>query len=177
VTARSKAWTVVARSNTGVVGSNLIRCMNVSLRLFYVCAVLCVGSGLATGWWPVQGALSIVYMITKLRKSGQGPKKGLSSRWLMNEHIVCCHADSPASSHSTDCFTLIIRGGYNRSVSGWRTKWIQSHPTSTESVDILTAHIDTLTESAHINRICLHINRLYRHINCTYWHINRICAH
>jgi hypothetical protein len=35
--------------NTGVVGSNPIRCMDVWLRLFYVCFVLCVGSGLATG--------------------------------------------------------------------------------------------------------------------------------
>jgi hypothetical protein len=37
------------------VGSNPIWGMNVSVRLFCVCVVLCAGSGLATGWSPVQG--------------------------------------------------------------------------------------------------------------------------
>jgi hypothetical protein len=39
---------VFARSNTGIVGSNPIRGMDVYVCLFCVC-VLCVGSGLATG--------------------------------------------------------------------------------------------------------------------------------
>jgi hypothetical protein len=55
VAARSEAGTVFARSNTGVVGSNSTRGMDVSVRLFCVCVVLWVGSGLATGWSPVQG--------------------------------------------------------------------------------------------------------------------------
>jgi hypothetical protein len=41
------AINVFARSNTGVVGSNPTRGMYVCVRLFCVCAVLCVGSGLA----------------------------------------------------------------------------------------------------------------------------------
>jgi hypothetical protein len=36
--------------------------------LFCVCVVLCVGSGLATGWSPVQGVLPTVYRIKKLKK-------------------------------------------------------------------------------------------------------------
>jgi hypothetical protein len=48
--ARSKAWTVFNRSNAGVVGSNPTQAMDVYVRLFCVCLVLCVGSGLATGW-------------------------------------------------------------------------------------------------------------------------------
>jgi hypothetical protein len=52
VAARSKASTVFARSNTGIVGSNPTRGMDVCLHLFCVCVVLCVGSGLATGWSP-----------------------------------------------------------------------------------------------------------------------------
>jgi hypothetical protein len=36
VTARSKAWTVFARSNTEIVGSNPIRGMDVCVRLFCV---------------------------------------------------------------------------------------------------------------------------------------------
>jgi hypothetical protein len=36
VAARSKAWTVFARSNTGIVGSNPTQRMDVCLRLFCV---------------------------------------------------------------------------------------------------------------------------------------------
>jgi hypothetical protein len=42
VAARSKAWTVFARSDTGIVGSNHTRGIGVCLRLVFVCAVLCV---------------------------------------------------------------------------------------------------------------------------------------
>jgi hypothetical protein len=59
--ALSKARTVFARSNTGIVGSNPTRSMDVCLRLFSVCIVLCIGSGLATRWSPVQGALPTAY--------------------------------------------------------------------------------------------------------------------
>jgi hypothetical protein len=44
VAARSKAWTVFALSNAGIVGSNPTQGMYV-----YVCVVLCAGRGLATG--------------------------------------------------------------------------------------------------------------------------------
>jgi hypothetical protein len=47
--ARSKARNVFARSNTGVVGSNPIQGMDVCVRLFCICVVLFVASGLATG--------------------------------------------------------------------------------------------------------------------------------
>jgi hypothetical protein len=51
--ARSKAWTVSAPSNAGIVGSNPARGMDVCVRIFCACVVLCVGSSLATGWSPV----------------------------------------------------------------------------------------------------------------------------
>jgi hypothetical protein len=38
----TKAWIVFARWNTGIVGSNPARGMDVCVRLFCVCAVLCV---------------------------------------------------------------------------------------------------------------------------------------
>jgi hypothetical protein len=74
VAARPKAWTFFTCSNTGIMGSNSTRVMNVCVRLFCVCVVLCVGSGLSTGWSPVQGVLRTVY---KLRnwKDGQGPQR------------------------------------------------------------------------------------------------------
>jgi hypothetical protein len=47
VAARCKEWTVFARSNTGIVGSNPT-CMDTCVRLFCVCTFLYAGSGLAT---------------------------------------------------------------------------------------------------------------------------------
>jgi hypothetical protein len=79
VAARSKAWTVFALSNTGIMGSNPTWDTDVCVRLFYVCAVLCAGSGLTTGWSPVQRVLPTVYTIKNL-KSGQGPTKGCRAR-------------------------------------------------------------------------------------------------
>jgi hypothetical protein len=38
------------------------------VRLFCVCVVVCVGSGLAKGWSPVQGVLPTVCRFKKLRK-------------------------------------------------------------------------------------------------------------
>jgi hypothetical protein len=41
VAARSKVWNVFDRLNTGIVGSNPARGMDVCLSLFCVCVVLC----------------------------------------------------------------------------------------------------------------------------------------
>jgi hypothetical protein len=49
ILADNSGCAVFARSNAGIVGSNPTRGMDVCGRLFYVCVVLCVGSGLATG--------------------------------------------------------------------------------------------------------------------------------
>jgi hypothetical protein len=71
VVARPKAWTLFSRSNTGVVGSNPTQGIDICVRLFCVCVVLCVGSGLATGWSPARGVLPSVYRITKLKKAAK----------------------------------------------------------------------------------------------------------
>jgi hypothetical protein len=68
VAARSKAWSVFARSNAGIMGSNPTQGIDVYVRLFCVYVVLCVGSGFATAWSPIQGVLSTVYRIKKLEK-------------------------------------------------------------------------------------------------------------
>jgi hypothetical protein len=75
VAAHCKTWTVFAHSDTGIVGSNPTRGIDICMRLFYVCVILYVGSGLATGWSPVQGVLPNLYRMKKLN-SGQGPTKG-----------------------------------------------------------------------------------------------------
>jgi hypothetical protein len=72
VAARSEAWTVFARSNAGVVGSNPTGKHGcVCVRLF--CVVLsCVCSGLATGWSPVQGVLPTVVGLRNWNKAFHG---------------------------------------------------------------------------------------------------------
>jgi hypothetical protein len=59
--AQCKAWTVCARSNSGIVSSDPTQGMDVCLSLFCVCVVLCVGRGLATDWSPTQWVLPTVY--------------------------------------------------------------------------------------------------------------------
>jgi hypothetical protein len=76
VAARSEVWTVFVRSDTGVVGPNLTQVMDVCVRLFHVCAVLRIGSGLATGWSTVREVLPTVYRIKKL-KNRRRSNKGL----------------------------------------------------------------------------------------------------
>jgi hypothetical protein len=56
----SKAWTVFIRSSAGIVGSNPTEDMDECVCVYSVCVVLCVSSGLATGWSLVQGALPTV---------------------------------------------------------------------------------------------------------------------
>jgi hypothetical protein len=75
VAARSKAWTLFVRCNTEIVGSNPSGSMDVCLRLFCVC-VLCVGSGLATDWSPVQGVLPATYRTRKTEKQAKTQQKG-----------------------------------------------------------------------------------------------------
>jgi hypothetical protein len=50
--ALSEAWTVVARSNTEILGSNPTGGIDVCMRLLCVSVVLCVDGGHATGLIP-----------------------------------------------------------------------------------------------------------------------------
>jgi hypothetical protein len=46
---RSEAWTVLARWNVGIMGSNPTRCMGVCMCLYSVCVAPGVGRCFATG--------------------------------------------------------------------------------------------------------------------------------
>jgi hypothetical protein len=88
----SNAWTIFALSNTGIVRSNPTQGMDVCVRLFYVCVVLCVGSDLATGWSPVQGVLPIVYRIKKLKERPKSNKRTVDISWVFSTGgSVCSH--------------------------------------------------------------------------------------
>jgi hypothetical protein len=58
----SKAWTLLARSDAGIVGSDPTRGMDVYVNMYvYSMFVLsCVGRGLAMSWSLVQGVLPSV---------------------------------------------------------------------------------------------------------------------
>jgi hypothetical protein len=60
VAAWSEAWSLFAHFSAGIVGSNLTEGMDVCVRVYSVCVVLCVGSGLATGWSLAQGVIPTV---------------------------------------------------------------------------------------------------------------------
>jgi hypothetical protein len=64
---------IFARSKAGIVGSNPTWGMVVCVRLFCVCVVLCVNSGLATGRSLVQGVLPAAYRLGNW-ESGNGPQ-------------------------------------------------------------------------------------------------------
>jgi hypothetical protein len=89
VPARSKAWTVFAGSNIGIVGSNPTWGMDVCVRLFCIYVVLCEGSGLVTDWSPVQGSY---WLCIGLRnwKSGQGPEGCRSIERVALLRIITC---------------------------------------------------------------------------------------
>jgi hypothetical protein len=75
VAAQTEAWTVLALSNTKIVGSNPTGGTDVRVRLFYVCVALRVDSGLATGWASVQGSIPTVYRIRKTQMEAKAQQK------------------------------------------------------------------------------------------------------
>jgi hypothetical protein len=68
--------TVFASSNNEVLGSNPTRDMYDCVCLFCVSVVLCVSSGLATGWSPAQGLLPTAYRNKNIKKAAKASTKG-----------------------------------------------------------------------------------------------------
>jgi hypothetical protein len=66
MTARSKTWTIFARLNTGIVGSNPTRGMDVCVRLF-VFVLFCVKVTVLRWPDPLQGVLPTVYRIKEMK--------------------------------------------------------------------------------------------------------------
>jgi hypothetical protein len=126
VAARSKAWTVFARSNTGIVGSNPTRCLNICVRVFCIC-VLCIGSCLVTDWSPAQGVLPTVHRLRNWKKrprSTSGPghvgfvvgQSGAGVGFLRVLRVPLQSSFAPPiTPQSPSC---IIRGMYNRPMCG-----------------------------------------------------------
>jgi hypothetical protein len=77
VTAWSKAWTTFAARTLGSWARIPLEAW-MSVRLFRICVVLCLGSGLATGWSSVQGVLPTAYRLINW-EGGQCPKNGCTA--------------------------------------------------------------------------------------------------
>jgi hypothetical protein len=104
VAARCKAWTVFACSNAEIVDSNPTQGIDVCLWLFCLCCSV-LGSTLATGWSPLQGARPTVLGLrnsseakrfadalrSKVGETGKREKEKFRTRWFLE----------------SDCFNLI----------------------------------------------------------------------
>jgi hypothetical protein len=89
VAQRSEACTVLARSEAGIVGSNLTQGMDVLyLCLFCVYIVLCLSRGLATSWWPVQGVLPSVKWSWNWKSEARAPGACRASEKRMAKSAV-----------------------------------------------------------------------------------------
>jgi hypothetical protein len=94
VAARSKAWTVFARSNTGIVGSNPTRGMDVCVCLFCLFCPVCAGSSLAMRWSPSKESYWLCKKIKKLKKRSRS-NKGLQSHRQTDRQIDRIMFNSP----------------------------------------------------------------------------------
>jgi hypothetical protein len=101
VTVRSKAYTVFARSNTGVLRSNTTQGMDVCVRLFCVCVVLCVGRHLAMGSSPVQGVLprEMIGCLRIIHMEWASEVALLSFKQCTIRHLICDWVGSPGGQH------------------------------------------------------------------------------
>jgi hypothetical protein len=86
--ARSKAWTVFARLNTVIVGSNPSQVTVVCVLLFFSYVVLCVGSGLTTGWFPPSKKTYWLYIRPYIKKLKKRPRS--TRAWKLCVQYISC---------------------------------------------------------------------------------------
>jgi hypothetical protein len=72
------------------------------VHLLYVCIVLCVGNGLATGWSPVQWVLPTAYRIKKLKNRPRSNKGPYSRNNNNNNNVIFNITEGPAVAQRLD---------------------------------------------------------------------------
>jgi hypothetical protein len=94
----SEAWTVLARLDAGIVGSNLTRGMDVYVYV-YVYSVFvssCVGTGLAMSWSLVQGILpTVLDKETEMKRTSfmDAPCSSGSQKWNKINSVILQKTD------------------------------------------------------------------------------------
>jgi hypothetical protein len=91
VAARSKAWTLFARSNAEIVGSNPTQGMDICVRLFCVCTVLCAGSQVAAFQLadpPSKESYRLCKKIKKLNKSAKVQQRAVEPQIDKLEKVI-----------------------------------------------------------------------------------------
>jgi hypothetical protein len=87
VAARSRSWTVFVRSKTEIVCSNPTQSIGVCVRLFCVCVVQYVGSGLGMSWSRVQGVQQH-YETEEESRAKQKDVGPLMKEWKINNLFI-----------------------------------------------------------------------------------------
>jgi hypothetical protein len=134
--------------------------MDVSVRLFYPCAVLCAGSGLATGWSPIKGVLQTIavpiysreVLVSKLSRYTEYPAwlpwiSSVPSRYqdsaftlprpLPANHLQLIALES--SHQSTACSSVAIWSCCLKCVRSWGIQLVTSI-----TLDVCCAFQDTI---------------------------------
>jgi hypothetical protein len=86
VAAQSKAWTVFARSNTDIVGSNPTQGMDDCVHLFCVCVVLCVGSALRRVYHSSEQSYRLCNKDYETEEEAMAQQRAVKP--LMNEWLI-----------------------------------------------------------------------------------------
>jgi hypothetical protein len=112
VAARSKAWTVFARSNARIMASYPTQGMDDSMFV-----LSCVSIGLASGWCPVRGVLPTVYRWRNW-KICQGPTKGCRAIIIRNDSRILT-SDASTLINSSSNYININYTSLNMSKIQW----------------------------------------------------------
>jgi hypothetical protein len=90
---KTGSWVRIPQK-TWMFGVSVCMCVCVCMRLFCVCAVLCLDRGLATGWSPVQGDLPSVNEteISLLLQSGSKRREGERDILIKTCLSVCVYS-------------------------------------------------------------------------------------
>jgi hypothetical protein len=166
VAARSKARTAFTCSNTGVVNSNPTQSMS-------VCAfILCVGSGLGTGWSPVQGVLLTVWKKYETEEEARAQQRAVEPRIdRAKSWNITLKRTRPLPSTYTyiiaDTYIILLRMPYSKR----RYLWIR------ESINQKKIYFEAFYPSVWISKVFNIWTKTYRVLLLLWIFVTIFCSH